>query len=169
MRDDAGRAADFHALRVTYITHLIAGGANAKVAQELARHSDPKLTLGTYTRLGLNDSRRALDALPALAERGNRAEAVAMASGTDGREAASQAGPTVNNCANNGSAQRHSQAHTGARAAGTLRLSSGDRKSARAHGLGGSAHAGAHPKTSSPARIRTEDQTIMSRLPGGAS
>jgi integrase len=65
-QDDAGRVADFHALRVSYITSLIGGGVNVKAAQTLARHSDPKLTLAVYTKLGLNDTRRALDALPSL-------------------------------------------------------------------------------------------------------
>lgn len=66
--DSAGRVADFHSLRVSYITHLVAGGVNIKAAQELARHSDPKLTLGVYTRLGLSDTRRALQALPSFDE-----------------------------------------------------------------------------------------------------
>jgi len=162
--DDAGRSVDFHALRVSFITHLIAGGANAKVAQELARHSDPKLTLGTYTRLGLNDSRRALDALPALAEREKPAEAVAQATGTDAVGVDNPANEKRNTGRNNWGAKGHKAAHTGAQAASGLRLSGAERKSARAHGLGGSAHTGARQNRNSPARIRTEDQTIMSRL-----
>ena len=38
-RDLAGRVADFHALRHTFITNLAAGGVHPKVAQTLARHS----------------------------------------------------------------------------------------------------------------------------------
>ena len=41
--------ADFHALRHTYVTMLSRAGASAKDAQSLARHSDPRLTLGVYT------------------------------------------------------------------------------------------------------------------------
>ncbi|MCK4658238.1 MAG: site-specific integrase [Phycisphaerae bacterium] len=64
--DDAGWVVDFHALRVTYITMLVKGGAPVKVAQELARHSTPVLTLNIYTRLGIHDLAGALDTLPDL-------------------------------------------------------------------------------------------------------
>jgi len=40
-RDAAGRVADFHALRHTYISRLVRSGVNVKVAQELARHEEP--------------------------------------------------------------------------------------------------------------------------------
>ena len=40
-----------HQLRHTYITRLILGGANVKVVQYLAGHSDMKVTLGIYTHL----------------------------------------------------------------------------------------------------------------------
>jgi len=56
----------FHALRHTYISRLVASGANIKVAQELARHSTPTLTLGRYAHVQLVDQTRALDALPAI-------------------------------------------------------------------------------------------------------
>lgn len=64
--DDAGRVLDFHALRVSFITLLVKGGASVKVAQALARHSDPALTLNTYTALGIHDLAGALDILPAV-------------------------------------------------------------------------------------------------------
>lgn len=64
--DDEGRVVDFHSLRATYITMLVRSGASVKVAQELARHSDPKLTMNVYTRLGVHDLAAALDRLPAL-------------------------------------------------------------------------------------------------------
>jgi len=65
--DSSGRVADFHALRVSFITELVRGGASVKVAQTLARHSDPKLTLNVYTRLGVHDLAGGLDALPPVA------------------------------------------------------------------------------------------------------
>jgi len=65
-RDSAGRVADFHALRHTYISRLVRSGANVKVAQELARHSTPMLTLGRYAHVQLADQTRALDALPSI-------------------------------------------------------------------------------------------------------
>lgn len=49
--DERGREIDFHALRVTYVSWLAAGGAHASVAQALARHSDGRLTQGIYTDL----------------------------------------------------------------------------------------------------------------------
>ena len=52
-RDGAGRVVGFHALRHTYISRLVASGANIKVAQELARHSTPTLTLGRYAHVQL--------------------------------------------------------------------------------------------------------------------
>ena len=63
--DSAGRFADFHAMRHTYISGIVAGGASVKTAQELARHSDPRLTIGRYSHARLHDLQRALDALPA--------------------------------------------------------------------------------------------------------
>ena len=62
--DDAGRVVDFHALRMTYVTLLVKGGASVKVVQELARHSDPKLTMNVYSQLGICDLAGALDHLP---------------------------------------------------------------------------------------------------------
>jgi len=64
--DAAGRVVDFHALRATYITLLVKSGASIKVVQELARHSDPKLTMNIYTKLGVHDLSAALDRLPKL-------------------------------------------------------------------------------------------------------
>lgn len=46
---DGPRYADFHALRHSYLSALAAGGAGVKELQDLARHSDPRLTLGIYT------------------------------------------------------------------------------------------------------------------------
>lgn len=49
--DSEGRVADLHALRATYVTGLVMGGASVKATQELARHSDPRLTLAVYAKL----------------------------------------------------------------------------------------------------------------------
>ena len=82
-RDSAGRVADFHALRHTYISRLVKSGANVKVAQELARHSTPTLTLGRYAHIELVDQTKALDALPSIDSAPAESEA-ARATGTDG-------------------------------------------------------------------------------------
>lgn len=62
--DDAGRVADFHSLRHTFISRIVASGASVKVCQELARHSTPTLTIGRYAHTRLHDLTEALDALP---------------------------------------------------------------------------------------------------------
>lgn len=48
---------DFHALRHTYITHLVESGANVKLVQTLARHSTITLTLDRYTHVRDEDLR----------------------------------------------------------------------------------------------------------------
>ena len=80
--DHAGHVADFHSLRVSYVTALVKGGASVKVCQELARHSTPTLTLNTYTKLGIHDLTGALDALLPVAPTEARPHALA-ATGTD--------------------------------------------------------------------------------------
>ena len=69
-------SADFHALRCTYITRLVASGASVKTCQVLARHSDPALTIGVYAKASVFDLETAVDAVPALV---SVPEAVALA------------------------------------------------------------------------------------------
>jgi integrase/recombinase XerD len=64
--DDAGRVADFHSLRHTFITNLAAGGVHPKTAQALARHSTITLTMDRYTHSLHQDLTQALEALPDL-------------------------------------------------------------------------------------------------------
>ncbi len=59
-----GEVIDFHAYRHTYITNVIDSGASVKVAQELARHSTPTLTIGRYGHTRIADLRAAVSALP---------------------------------------------------------------------------------------------------------
>lgn len=63
-RDESGHYLDFHALRATYITQLIKGGADIKTVQMLARHSSPVLTLAVYAKSTASDKSAALDGLP---------------------------------------------------------------------------------------------------------
>ncbi len=80
--DASGRVVDFHALRHTYISRLVSSGASVKIAQELARHSTPTLTIGRYAHTRLYDLSAALDGLPATENPGD--EAVDLkATGTD--------------------------------------------------------------------------------------
>ncbi len=65
--ESASGVADFHALRVSYITMLGRSNLSLKTLQTLARHSDPRLTLNTYSRVSLQDQSAALESLPSLA------------------------------------------------------------------------------------------------------
>ncbi len=62
---DAG-IADFHSLRHTFISNLVAGGVHPKLAQQLARHSTITLTMDRYSHVGLLDMSSALESLPAI-------------------------------------------------------------------------------------------------------
>jgi integrase len=64
--DEAGLFADFHALRHSFITNLVLGGASPKTAQELARHSTITLTMDRYTHTYRGDLADALNVLPDL-------------------------------------------------------------------------------------------------------
>lgn len=55
---------DLHALRVTFCTTLLVGGASPRVVQELMRHSDIKLTMKVYTDPSQLPLAAALDLLP---------------------------------------------------------------------------------------------------------
>ena len=65
-RDAQGRTVDVHSLRHTFATLLARNGVSPGVAQKLMRHSDIRLTMNTYTHLGLADTASAVAALPAL-------------------------------------------------------------------------------------------------------
>jgi integrase len=58
--------ADFHALRHSFIAMLDKSGATLKEAMQLARHSDPKLTMAVYGRAHLHDLGEAVRRLPPL-------------------------------------------------------------------------------------------------------
>ncbi len=75
--------ADFHALRHSFIALLDRSGATLKEAMQLARHSDPKLTMAVYGRAQLHDLGEAVRRLPALLDAGSPVEA-AKATGTGG-------------------------------------------------------------------------------------
>lgn len=80
--DDAGRYADFHALRHTTGSWLAANGVHPKVAQAIMRHSDINLTMGRYTHTLRGQEAEAVKSLPDLSL--PCIEAL-RATGTDGR------------------------------------------------------------------------------------
>jgi integrase len=59
--DKDGQVLDGHALRHSFITHLIQSGANPKEAQTLARHSTISLTMDTYAHVEDSDIRKAIE------------------------------------------------------------------------------------------------------------
>ena len=81
-RDDAGRVADFHSLRHSFLTLLAAGGVHPKIAQALARHSTITLTMDRYSHTVLGDQAEALAALPDLSEKPDEQQRQ-KATGTD--------------------------------------------------------------------------------------
>ncbi len=94
--DDAGRYADFHALRHTFITNLANGGVHPKIAQALARHSTITLTMDRYSHVVRGDQAAALAALPDLS---GPARQQGRATGTDNaRATAPGADPHLASC-----------------------------------------------------------------------
>src|SRR5262249_52143147 len=75
--------ADFHALRHSYIALLDKSGATLKEAMQLARHSDPKLTMAVYGRAQLNDLGEAVRRLPSLLGESGPESLTLRATGTD--------------------------------------------------------------------------------------
>jgi integrase len=75
--------ADFHALRHSYIAMLDRSGATLKEAMQLARHSDPKLTMAVYGRAQLHDLGEAVGRLPSLLGASPEDREAARATGTD--------------------------------------------------------------------------------------
>ena len=64
--DAAGRRVDFHALRMSFQMILMLNGTAHRVAMELMRHRDIKLTMKTYTDAGLLPIASAIERLPSL-------------------------------------------------------------------------------------------------------
>jgi len=82
--DDSGRVLDFHSFRVFFISAIVAGGADVKTTQELARHSSPMLTMNTYAKRYRGTERSAIAGLPELIA---TVSEKASATGTNGPEA----------------------------------------------------------------------------------
>jgi hypothetical protein len=67
--DERGHRMDYHALRTTFITRLSTMKVHPRLAMELARHSDMRLTMKTYTDAGQLPLREVMDTLPGFGER----------------------------------------------------------------------------------------------------
>ena len=92
-RDRQGHVADFHSLRVLFISRVVASGASMKEAQTLARHSTPVLTMNVYSRASLLDVAGAVEGVgEMLTRQPSRPEPQEMrATGTDGRQESTSA------------------------------------------------------------------------------
>ena len=66
--DGRGQRTDFHALRHTLATNLALAGTAPRVAMEVMRHSDMRLTSKTYTDAGLLPLADAVTKLPSFAD-----------------------------------------------------------------------------------------------------
>jgi integrase len=64
--DDRGRCVDVHALRTTYGTMLSSSGVSPRVAMELMRHSDLRLTMKIYTDAAQLPLSSEMDKLPSF-------------------------------------------------------------------------------------------------------
>ena len=65
-KDSMGRQADFHALRHTLGTNLQRAGVQPRIAQELMRHSDMRLTQNVYTDITQLPTDEAIESLPSI-------------------------------------------------------------------------------------------------------
>ena len=66
--DSQGRKVDFHALRHTLATNLARAGVPQRLAMEIMRHSDPRLTAVVYTDANALPTRAMMEQLPNFAE-----------------------------------------------------------------------------------------------------
>ncbi len=80
---DGEQVLDFHSLRGTFATLLDGLNISLKARQELMRHSDPRLTMNTYTRAKLHDLGAAVQKLPNLNPGSAPERAALRATGTD--------------------------------------------------------------------------------------
>ncbi len=78
--------ADFHCLRHSFVAMLDHCGATLKEAMQLARHSDPKLTMAVYGRARLHDLAGTVDKLPFLGAASAQDQEL-RATGTDSKSA----------------------------------------------------------------------------------
>ncbi len=160
--DAMGRHADFHALRVYFISRVVEAGANVKEAMELARHSDPKLTLRTYARVGMHSLSKVLDGMPGSDRTPERQAEALRATGTDDRHA-----PT-----NSDHTQKHTQMErdvstTSAmprNADGSVEGEGWNGKRLRIADLCDEARSYAPESRNTPARTRTLNPLIKSQL-----
>jgi hypothetical protein len=75
--------ADFHSLRHSYVALLDRAGVSLEQAMQLARHSDPRLTMARYGRAQIHDLGAAVERLPSLVSGTGPSRESLRATGTD--------------------------------------------------------------------------------------
>ncbi len=161
-QDENGLFADFHSNRHTFITNLSRAGVTPRTAQTLARHSDIRLTMGTYTHIGLHDQSTAIEMLPSpppLKPRDDNEAATLRATGTNGPEPAAKMVPTmVPSGAENGAIRLAPNTYQAARDCIEERpeRSGGVKNAARSKALAGGTFRTASHQAASPCSVREE-------------
>jgi hypothetical protein len=84
--ETAEGAADFHSLRVYYVSLLVRSGRSIKEVQQLARHAKPETTMRHYAKVSAHDLQGAVESLGTVAQPRTLA---ATGTGTDPRATAS--------------------------------------------------------------------------------
>lgn len=82
-RDDEGRIVGFHSLRVSFVSELQRAGVAPRTIMQLARHTDFRLTAGTYTDPVFLDTHGAASKLPTYADAPRRERVALAPTGTD--------------------------------------------------------------------------------------
>lgn len=160
---------DFHALRHTYVTRLARAGLPPIVAKELARHSTITLTMDRYAHTEQQELHGALSQVPSLVsspdssqDRGERDEAKDAEPVTRATSDADDSDCQWNWQYSADTDSRLVSEH------GTdddlLELFAFVRKALEEMDLDASGHTESSPDANGPARIRTWDRAIMSRL-----
>lgn len=94
-KDRLGRQADFHSLRHTFGTNLSLAGVLPRVAMELMRHSDLRLTMKVYTDATQLPSADGIDRLPSLIKPGPQIGPQELGAGSHGESQPVTADSTV--------------------------------------------------------------------------
>jgi hypothetical protein len=66
IEDADGRVVDLHAMRTTLGTNLARAGVAPQLAQRIMRHADYRTTQKHYTVVGITDTAKAIEQLPAI-------------------------------------------------------------------------------------------------------